>query len=313
MARPIRLLAGAVVCTAALLAALPAAAQIEDQLEAYTGANAEGYLQPLADALGANLNSGIFTSAYIPPDGFHFKFSVEVMSVFFGDDDRTFTGAWEEGFEPLDPDAIIDVPTVVGDGGVRIIEGEGGTSFAFPGGFDLNSFSVGVPQFTIGSLRGTEAIIRYVAFDFGDVELGNLSLLGLGVRHSISQYMGDDPPLDLAVGLMWHDFKLGENSAGGDLIAAGALTVGVQASKRFGSGAILFEPYAGLSYDNFSMDVEYESEATGIPLDVSLDLESDPTARLTVGACLSLGWWTLNAEYAFAGQSGLAFGSGIAF
>jgi len=313
MARPVRLSARLGCLVAVLLVALPAAGQIQDQLAAYTGANAEGYLQPLADAVGTSLNSGVFRSAYIPQEGFHFKFSMEVMSVFFSEDDETFDGVAEEGFQPLDPDGIIDIPTVVGSTGSVIVEGIGGTSYAFPGGFDLNSFSFGVPQITIGSVKGTEMIFRYFALDISDTELGNFSLIGLGARHSISQYMGDDPPLDLAVGLMWHTFKLGENDEGSELIAANALTFGIQASKRLGEGLIYFEPYAGLSYDTSSVDVEYQSEATGDPLDISLDLESDPTARLTLGGSLNIGVWNLHTEYAFAGQSGFTFGTGIAF
>ena len=43
-----------------VLAALPAAAQVEDQLSAYTGQNGTGYLQPLADAFGATLNDAFY-------------------------------------------------------------------------------------------------------------------------------------------------------------------------------------------------------------------------------------------------------------
>ena len=43
-----------------LPAASPSFSQIEDQLSAYTGRNATGYLQPLADAFGADLNDGLF-------------------------------------------------------------------------------------------------------------------------------------------------------------------------------------------------------------------------------------------------------------
>nr|MCK4408798.1 hypothetical protein [Candidatus Eisenbacteria bacterium] len=52
-----------------LLAAVPVSAQIGDQISAYSGANAEGYLEPLALAIGANLNSGLFHSAHIPLEG----------------------------------------------------------------------------------------------------------------------------------------------------------------------------------------------------------------------------------------------------
>ncbi|TFG87035.1 MAG: hypothetical protein E4H17_03680, partial [Gemmatimonadales bacterium] len=83
-----------------MLAAAPALAQIEDQLSAYTGSNATGYLQPLADALGASLNDGAFASARIPRAGLRVALEVRLMGVYFGDDDRTFRASPEGGFLP---------------------------------------------------------------------------------------------------------------------------------------------------------------------------------------------------------------------
>ncbi len=48
------------------LAASPAAAtDIGDQLSAYGEDNAKGYLQPLVDAIGVEINSGLYHSAAI--------------------------------------------------------------------------------------------------------------------------------------------------------------------------------------------------------------------------------------------------------
>ena len=55
-----------------LLLAAPLAAQVEDHLSAYTGDNAEGYLDPLIGAIGGSMNAGLFRSAYIPKEGFTF-------------------------------------------------------------------------------------------------------------------------------------------------------------------------------------------------------------------------------------------------
>ena len=85
-----------------LCLAPPALAQVEDQLSAYTGENATGYLQPLADAFGAALNDGFFRSAYIPTDGLHFSVELRAMGVSFGDDDDTFTDLPERAEEYLE-------------------------------------------------------------------------------------------------------------------------------------------------------------------------------------------------------------------
>jgi hypothetical protein len=293
------------VCAAAALAiASSAAAQIEDQLSAYTGPNAEAYLMPLAEAIGGDLNSGLWHSAYIPQEGFYVQVETRLMAVYFGDDQKVFTPVAGEGFAPLGD--LPEVPTIAGDTEAVFVAGENSTSFAYPGGLDLNSFAVAVPQVRIGGFKGTEALVRYIAIDVGDAEIGNFSLLGLGLRHSISQYMAPDFPIDLAGGFFWQNFKLGD-----ELIDATAMTFGVQASKRFPAGFALVEPYACVSYDTFTMDVSYTTDNGDTPVDLSM--ETDPTARFTLGLHVQAAFLDLNGEYSFAGQNGFALGLGFVF
>lgn len=284
-----------------LLAAPPSAAQIEDQLSAYTGRNATGYLQPLADAFGADLNDGLYHSAHIPKLGVNISLEFRVMSVLFGDDDRTFNAVTESGFVP---EQIVQAPTVVGPGTAVIVSGEGGTRFAFPGGFSLNSFAIAVPQLRIGSFHGTQALIRYFAMDTGDVELGDISLFGIGVRHSISQYLAPMFPVDIAGGFFWQSFSLGENTRGSDLISTNAFSIGVQASRRF----VVLEPYGGLSLDTFSMDVSYESDVLGTTESIDIDFGSSTNLHLTLGLGLNLTYAKGFFEYNIAGQNSFSFG-----
>jgi hypothetical protein len=291
-----------------LLAAPASFAQIEDQLSSYTGANGEGYLQPLADAFGANLNDGLFHSANIPVLGVNVSLEFRVMAVLFGDDDRTFNAVTESGFMP---EQTVQAPTVVGSGDAVIVDGAGGTRFAFPGGFNLNSFAIAVPQLRIGSFHGTQALIRYFAMDTGDVELGDISLFGFGVRHNISQYLAPLFPVDIAGGFFWQSFSLGENTLGDELISTSALSIGVQASKKF----VVFEPYGGLSLDTFSMDVKYESDALGSSNSVDLDFGTSTNLHLTLGLGLNFMYAKGFFEYNIAGQNsfsfGLALGTGL--
>ena len=83
---PRRLLLVAAAILASALAVAPAAAQLEDNLASYTDETAEGYLKPLAEAFGQTLNTGFFTSAAIPRDGFRVRLEVHAMSVFFNKD-----------------------------------------------------------------------------------------------------------------------------------------------------------------------------------------------------------------------------------
>ncbi len=282
-----------------LLFAMPASAQIEDQLSRYTGDNATGYLQPLADAFGADLNDGLFHSGHVPLSGPHFKFEVRYMSVQFGDDDRTFKATTEGDFTPV---TTTDAPTIVGGDAVEV-DGDAGTVFPFPGGFDLDAFALAVPQLRIGSVMGTEALIRYFAMDTGDVELGKVSLYGFGLRHNLSQYFGT-LPVDLAAGFFWQSFSVGENSAEDDLISTKALSIGVQASKSFP----ILEPYAGISIDKFSMDVAYEGKDAGT---IDLEFDSDTTIHLTLGLAAKLSILNIHGELNVAGQNSISLGVAI--
>lgn len=60
--------------------------------------------------------------------------------------------------------------------------------FSLPKGADMSYFGAGIPQFEIGSLYGTEALIRFVPkIDMGK-NIGKFAFWGLGLKHSISQY-----------------------------------------------------------------------------------------------------------------------------
>ncbi len=284
-----------------LLASVPASAQIEDAISAYTGDNAEGYLEPLAQAIGANLNSGLFHSARIPEGGLHVSLELGLMAVLFSDDDATFMATTEMGFSP---ETTVEAPTVVGSGNVVIVDGDGGTAFAFPGGFDLASFALAAPQIRIGSYKGTEALIRYMVFDTGDVEIGDVDLQGYGLRHSISQYF-PGLPVDIAAGIMYQRFKLG-----GDLIDATSFSFGAQASMRIPLLFAAIEPYAGLSLDTFQMDVAYED---GDANSMLLEFDSSSTAHLTLGLHARVTVVSLYGEYNVASQSGFAFGMAFGF
>ena len=296
-----------------LCLAPPLAAQIGDQLSTYTGKNATGYLQPFSSAFGADLNSGIFRTASIPKMRPKIRLELQVMSVIFGDDDRTFRAVTERGFTP---ETYAYAPTVVGSGKALIVEGDGGTAFAFPGGFDLHSFALAAPQLRVGGLFGTEVILRYFALDVGgsddsensDSGLGKISLFGIGLKHSVSQYLPLLIPVDLSAGFFWQSFGLGENEKGDKLISSKAFSIGVQASKKM---AMFFEPYAGVSYDTHSMDVSYESEATDPTTTVEIDFEKDSSLHLTLGLMLELPVMKAFAEYNIAGRNSFAFGLGF--
>ena len=290
-----------------LLVASAASAQIADQLSAYTGDNAEGYLSPLATAIGACLNTSVWKSAYVPvEDGFHMSFEACAMGLFFDDELRTFTAVTEPGFSPAT--SIDNAPTVIGSGTAVIVSGDAGSTFPFPGGFDANSFAFGAPQIRVGAFRGTEVMFRGIGsfeLDDADTELGSkVAFWGLGAHHNISQYMGPDFPVDLAAGIFYQKLQLGD-----DFIDASAFQLSAQVGKRYVKGAFMAEPYAGLAVDMFSMDVKYAKD----DVDIDLSFETDTTLDLTLGVNLTAAFFTLNGEYSIASQNSFAFGFGLGF
>jgi hypothetical protein len=287
-----------------LFLASPVSAQLGNQLSSYTGRNASGYLEPLVDAFGADLNAGLYHSARIPQGGLHLSFELLFMSVRFSDADKWFMATTEQGFRP---ETTMKAPTVVGSKKAVYVDGESGTRFAFPGGFDLDSFDFAVPQLRVGTLLGTEAIFRFALFYTGDSgDLGSFNLYGLGLRHSISQYF-DKLPIDVAVGTFWQRFTMGENERGDDLVEAEAFTVGLNVSKQFS----FFEPYAGFSYDNFAVDLSYVGDTAEDNIDMSLD--SDDNYRGTFGAAFNFGFFAAHGEYNIGGQDAFAIGLALRY
>jgi uncharacterized protein DUF6588 len=270
---------------------------VQNQISVYTGDNAVGYLQPLANAFAAALNSSFGYTAYIPKSSFHISLEAPVMGLFFEDADRTFEATTESGFQPTTTTAV---PTVVGPGEAVIISGNGGATFAFPGGLDLNSFGLVVPQFRVSALLGTEAVIRWIAFESGDADVGKIDLFGIGGRHSLSQYMGETPPVDLAVGVLWQTFDVGDN-----FVSTDALAIQLQASKRAPIGFMILEPYTIFGWEKLDADVSYDGP-NGVPENISLEGSND--VRFTLGAGLNFVAGQVWADYSFASVNNFSFG-----
>ena len=274
--------------------------QLEQNLSAYTGPNAQGYLGPFRDALGSALNSGLFMYGDVPESGLHLRFDVRAMLVYFGDGDKTFQAVTEDYYG--DPETV-EAPTIVGSShSVRLINNDTGAIYTFPGGFDVQRFGLAVPQLTIGAVAGTEVFGRFMALDFNDSEIEKIETMGFGARHCLTQTVLKNLPFDLSVGGMYNKIKVNDT-----LLDVKALTFGAQAGRRWGPLA----GYAGLSYDSVEMSAEYESDVTGAAETVSVDLDKESTAHLTLGGTWRMGFVHLNAELNVANQKSLAFGLGF--
>ncbi len=266
--------------------------QVEDNLKRYQGANGEGYIKPLVSGLTANMNRGWYQTASLPVMGLRLRLGFVAMMAPIPDDDKTFEATTTS---PFSPRQTVNAPTVVGDEKSVYATGSGGNVFPFPGGLNMNTTAFAAPQLTVG-LMGSEISARYFAAELGDSDIGDLTLFGIGVRHSISQYLILFP-VDISVGAFWQSINVGD-----DLLDMKTLHYGVQVSKNF-APLVLF---GGIGFDNGSakVDYTYEDDYTTIP--VELDIKNDSALEITAGVGFNFAFFHLTTEAAFGSRTAFA-------
>ncbi len=272
---------------------------LENALEQFSGEAAQGYMQPVADLFGANMNSGFYHSAQMSKWGFHLSFDIVAMTSMVGDDQKTYEAPTPAGFTP----AKFQTATIFGGKGTEISDATipGLRYKGSDGVFNTSSFPLAVPQLTIGYLYGTEFIARYVFIPkIGEEVIPESNLWGIGARHSVSQYL-PSLPLDLAVGIFYQSYSAG------DLIDFTGICYGVQASKSFS----ILTVYGGLSAEQSTLKLHYVSTDPIIPGVVDISLDGANTFRFTGGLSLSLGFAKIFADANFGSVT--CFSGGIGF
>jgi hypothetical protein len=281
----------------ATLAGARAGAQVDANLGGLDEGNVKGYLAPLPEAFSGAINTSVFHSANIPIAGLTFSVGVEAMVVAFDDADRLYTPTHPAGFSPSG-NGDVEVPTVVGDTTAVIVDGQAGTQLGYPGGFDIDNFALAVPQLTIGSFMGTKAVIRYIALEIDDTDLGDLQLIGFGAQHSISQYF-PGLPVHLALGAFYQTFEMGE-----DLVDSKAFHMMAMASRSFG----VAEPYVGVGFDSYSFKVSYDNETDTSDERIDVEFDGENDLHLTAGANVNLSLFHLHGEITHASSTSVAVG-----
>lgn len=129
--------------------------------------------------------------------------------------------------------------------------------FSLPAGGDIDLIVAGIPQLEIGSLYGTELLLRYIPpVNLGE-NIGDFSFWGLGARHSISQYFGENPPIDLAIQFVYQGTtltnKVGVTSS--DMQSEATFyDVNIHASKSVKNW---FDVYLGLAYETVDISTDF--------------------------------------------------------
>ena len=272
------------------------AQEIDQLVSKYTQENGAKFMQPLADAVGANFNSGLIHSAKIREMGFQMYLGIVTTTAFISDKKKTFTAVPEGLFEPKNP---VEVPTLFGPSENVVVNGDGGTQYVFPGGLNLRMLPLAMPQLTIGSVYGTDLTIRYFAVNLGE-DVGKLNLFGWGLRHNISQYF-TDIPVNLAAGIYNQYFMLG------DIVDSKCWLFNVQSSYDLS----IFTFYGALGYENSTLDIKYTYDNNGEDTTQKFNLKGSNNISFTAGVTFNLGPVKLNADYSLANQRVLTVGLGV--
>ena len=140
--------------------------------------------------------------------------------------------------------------------------------YTLPEGADLSRLLVGIPQFEIGSWMGTEMMLRFIPPINWGKTIGDFGFLGIGIKHSISQYFPKHW-FDLSAQIVYQGThlknKIGVTNA--EIVANGNIwSANLQISKHFKDA---FDLYAGISYDQININSNY---AFTLPMEVQLQL-----------------------------------------
>ncbi len=308
---------------------------------------ATSYAEPLTDAVGANLNTGLFHTARIGDGrwGLDLYVGLKAFGAMVPESRKAFSLTLADSADlPISIGSetvtvrvpgtvtLTDAPTIFGDTtapqGSMIVDHDTTISYlgiVLPAAFDtsvayetigglvdLPVFPSAVPQIGIGSLLGTDVVIRWLpqidAADYGGIEL-----FGLAVRHSVSQYI---PllPFDVAVQLAWQRVTADDGDESN--VHLTTFATNVQLSKHFGALTL----YGGLQSERSVVDIQYASVlleqadgSAGDPIRISLSTTGRNTSRAVAGFSLYLGPVVFNADANVGRVTVFSTGLGVLF
>ncbi len=272
-----------------------AQSDMEKVVKQFTDQSVIGYIQPIADMFGANMNSGYFHTAAIEQSGFHLSFDMIGMATMLSDGQKGYTATAPPGFNP----ATFQTATMFGGKGAVVTDAATGLSYRGSDGvFNTQVFPLAVPQLTLGNLYGTQVLIRYIPIPKMD-NFPNVTLWGIGARHSISQYL-PDVPVDLAAGIFYSSFTVG------DFINYKGLAINGEASMSWS----ILTVYSGLQWEKSSMDLSYVSQDVS-HTSVSVTMDGANTFRFILGVGLGLGPLKIFGDANFGSMTTFSAGFGF--
>ena len=248
--------------------------------DAYIGTNAQGYLQPLADVTIGGLNTGIQPSVRIG-ERFNVRLSLNTTHMFPDKSQRTFMGETPAEFSPK---TTAEVPTIIGNSQNVKVMGVNGTSYVFSGGYNISRLSWASPQLSFGGFYGTEISLRFMTFGKADTDFGKFSQIGVGIRHSISQYfLKKDSPFDINIGYQFNKADIGKY-------------IRLQSNYGYLQAGISNKNIGAFIYGGYQMgtfDVSYTYKEDNSNKTETVNLKTQFPVLVGVGTHIQLGFFSL--------------------
>ena len=316
---------------AVLVLSAPLAAQsLEDRLRTLGTENARRYSHPVSSGLAAGLASGWHHSAETL-DVLGVELSLQAMGAIVPQEDETFRPALPASItvpeldgrtfsDPYGTSTMIRTPTAVGQGAGSAIGPQGEfrqaledqgldpTDFVlrFPDGFDIPAVPMAVIQGSVGLPAGTEVTGRLIPSIEVDEDVGSLSSAGVGVKHSISQWIPGRTPVDLAVEGGVQSFEAG------DYLEADSRHVALVVSRKV--GVLTFYGSGGLEETDVDVSYTLDNPVPGEDdLEIAFRDQGENSSRFTAGFHLDLLFLQLGAGYTLAEYQVLNASVGLSF
>lgn len=313
---------------------------LSGQIENFGQSYVDGYVQPISDAFGANLNAGLFRSAdvgngFLPMLPFNVYVGLSTSGALMGSANKTFrpplgetsTRTVEQGGQEFTLETTLvapeEVPNVFGDtnptGNIEVITrnretGETRTqSYDVPPGLiDTPVAPLIVPQLGVGSIAGTDIQLRYLPqsnLSYSGNSFGEVGLTGLAVRHDLDQWLPVPLPINIAAQGAWNQLTLA--TQGQEILNASGWAFNVHASKGIPVLPVIL--YGGLQVETFSVTYDYTFKSPlGTDVPVSFEQKAANTFRGLAGVSLSLAVLRFNIDYAIAnGNNVVTTGLGV--
>jgi len=178
---------------------------------------------------------------------------------------------------------------------------------------DVNILPFFAPQFSIGTIFGTQATFRFIPSIEINKDLGKFKYFGFGIQHNPGIWFANPLPVNVAASFFTQTLEIGS------LFKTTTRSFGINASKSFGAGPIKITPYAGFMLKKATMTVTYDyvvttpDNPTGEVKHISFDLEGENKSRITIGAALRLLMLNINADYNIGKYNSITAGISFGF